>query len=268
MTISKDDLLSIKDFSRLTGIKQSTLRYYDDLGLFTPAKRGENGYRFYSPQQIVTINSIHLLHELDMPIREISEIQNRRTPELMFDVFSKKEDSLEAELLKLRRTYNVVHTLRRMIQLGLTADEAVIDTMYLDQLPIVIGPKNDFKNSDHWYDAFLEFCTAAKQYRIDLRLPVGGYFNGFDSFSKHPTEPDNFFSVDPTGYYERPFGKFVVAYVRGFYGEIGNLLERLDKYISENKIKNLGCVYHIFLHDELSIDDPDKYLSIVTIQVL
>jgi DNA-binding transcriptional MerR regulator len=92
MPISHNDLLSIKDFSQLTGIKQSTLRYYDDLGLFSPAKRGENGYRYYSPQQIITINSINLLNELDMSIREISEIQKNRSPELLFHVLSEKED--------------------------------------------------------------------------------------------------------------------------------------------------------------------------------
>ena len=268
MTISKNDLLSIKDFSRLTGIKQSTLRYYDDLGLFTPAKRGENGYRYYSPQQIITINSIHMLHELDMPIRKISDIQSRRTPELMFEVLSDKEESLEAELTNLRHAYNVVHTLKRLIQIGLSSEENVIEVRYYEDLPIVIGPVNDFKGSPYFYDAFLEFCEVSKQYRIDLRLPVGGLFADFNVFCKSPAKPTNFFSVDNNGIDKRPSGRYVSAFQRGYYGEPGDLVERMEKYVKDNGIKTVGPVYNIFLLDEICVNDPNNYLLHATVEVV
>ena len=192
MAISKNDMLSIKDFSRLTGIKQSTLRYYDDLGLFSPIIRGSNGYRYYSPQQITTINSINLLHELDMPIRKVSDIQNNRSPELMFKVLSEKEEVLGAELTKLERSYNVVRTLKRMIQIGLASDENIVETRFYDELPIVIGSVNDYSGSSYFFDAFLKFCEEAKQYRIDMRLPVGGMFTDFDTFCSCPSNPSYF----------------------------------------------------------------------------
>jgi len=267
MGISKSDLLSIKDFSNLTGIKQSTLRYYDDLGLFSPALRGDNGYRYYSPQQIITINSINLLHELDMPIRQISDIQNNRTPEKLFKVFSDKEEALGAELLNLERSYNVVRTIKRMIQIGLTSDETVVETRFFEELPIVIGSENDFGNSDHFYNAFLNFCAEAKQYRIDLRLPVGGLFEDFDEFCKHPSRPTNFFSVDPKGLDKRSAGKYLSAFQRGYYGEVGDIVERMKKYLEENELTAIGPVYNIFLHDELSIDDLHNYLMHATVEV-
>lgn len=268
MAISKNDMLSIKDFSRLTGIKQSTLRYYDDLGLFSPVIRGTNGYRYYSPQQITTINSINLLHELDMPIRKVSDIQNNRSPELMFRVLSEKEEVLEAELMKLERSYNVVRTLKRMIQIGLASDEAVIETRFYDELPIVIGPENEFGHSRYFIDDFLKFCENAKQYRIDLRLPVGGMFTDFDTFCQGPALPTNFFSVDPKGLDKRPAGKYVSAFQRGYYGETGNLVERMKTYIHEQNLRITGPVYNIFLHDELSIDDPHNYLLQATVEVV
>ena len=267
MTISKNDLLSIKDFSSLTGIKQSTLRYYDDLGLFSPATRGDNGYRYYSPQQMITINSINLLHELDMPIRQISDIQSNRSPELMLKVLSDKEEALEAELKNIERSYNVVRTLKRMIQTGLASDETRIETRFLEDQPIVIGPLNDFGNSKYFYDAFLRFCTEAKQYRIDLRLPVGGMFEDFNEFCMHPSEPTYFFSVDPKGLDKRPAGKYLSAFQRGYYGETGDLVGRMRNYLLDNGLLPIGPVFNIFLHDELSIDDPHNYLLHATVEV-
>ena len=267
MDISRSDLLSIKDFSNLTGIKQSTLRYYDDLGLFSPTHRGENGYRYYSPQQIVTINSINLLHELDMPIRQISGIQSNRTPELMFKVLSDKEETLEAELLNLERSYNVVRTLKRMIQIGLTSDESIVETRFFDELPIVIGPENDFQSDEQFYGAFLKFCSNAKNYRIDLRLPVGGLFDSFDEFCNYSSKPTRFFSVDPKGLDKRAAGKYLSAFSRGYYGETGDLVDRMKKHLLEQGLIPIGPVYNIFLHDELSIDNPNNYLLQATVEV-
>ncbi|MDR1796979.1 MAG: MerR family transcriptional regulator [Clostridiales Family XIII bacterium] len=260
-------MLSIKDFSKLTGIKQSTLRYYDDLGLFSPAKRGDNSYRYYSPHQIITINSINLLHELDMPIRSISEIQRNRTPERVLEVLSEKESELEAELSKIERSYNVIKTLRRLIGIGLTVDDNAIEIRHMDELPIVIGPRNDFRDSLYFYDAFLRFCAESKQYRIDLRFPVGGLFEDFDTFKEHPGEPCNFFSVDPSGIDKKQPGKYLVAYTRGYYGNTGDMTERVKRYLDENKLTPAGPVYNIFLLDELSIKEQDQYLMQFSMRV-
>ena len=265
--MNENDLLAISDFARITGINRSALIYYDEIGLFAPAKRGDNGYRYYSPQQIVTINSINLLHELDMPIRQITHIQSNRSPELMFEVLNEKEAALEAEFINIERSYNVVKTLKRMIQAGLSADEFVIETRFLEEMPIVIGPQNDFGGSQYFYDAFLKFCSEAKQYRIDLRLPVGGMFEDFNTFCAFPGRPTRFFSVDPKGLDKRPAARYLSAYQRGYYGETGSLVDRTKTYMSESGLSPVGPVYNLFLHDELSIDDPKNYLMNFTVEV-
>ncbi|GHU65653.1 multidrug-efflux transporter 2 regulator [Clostridia bacterium] len=262
-----NELLSIKDFAKLTGVKEAALRYFDNLGLFSPFKRGVNGYRYYSPQQIITINSINLLLDLGMPTKEISEIESNRTPALMQTVLTRKENELETELHRIERAYNVVHTLRRMISLGLAADENIIETRYIDELPFVIGPENDFGTSKVFYDAFLRFCDQAPAYRIDLRLPVGGAFRDFDSFMAAPSEPTWFFSCDPKGLDKRVAGKYLCAYGRGYYGQYAEAVASMKAHIDERGLKPNGPVYIIYLLDELSELDPDNYLAQILVSV-
>ncbi|MDR0853685.1 MAG: MerR family transcriptional regulator [Clostridiales Family XIII bacterium] len=261
------DLLSIKDFSKLTGIKQTTLRYFDDMGLFSPAVRGENSYRYYSPQQIITINSINLLNELDMPIKRICEIERDRTPENIYAVLGDKEDELQAEIHRLQKSYNVITTLRKNIDEGLAAGNDQISIVKQDRQPIVIGDKNDFKGSTYFYDAFLTFCHDAPKKDIDLRLPVGGRFSDFSSFLNDGGRPATFFSVDPDGKDEIPAGKYLVGYARGYYGETAGLPERLDAYIRENNIETDGELYVIYLLDELSIHEKDNYLFKASVKI-
>ena len=39
--------LTVGQLAKLLGIKNRTLHYYDEIGLFSPNVKGENGYRYY-----------------------------------------------------------------------------------------------------------------------------------------------------------------------------------------------------------------------------
>ena len=47
-----ENLYTTGAFAKYFGIKKDTLFYYDEIGLFSPAFIGENGYRYYTASQI------------------------------------------------------------------------------------------------------------------------------------------------------------------------------------------------------------------------
>ena len=61
------------------GVTKHTLFHYDEIGLFRPEKKGENGYRYYSMAQIEVFDVIYTLKDLDMPLSEIREYLDRRS---------------------------------------------------------------------------------------------------------------------------------------------------------------------------------------------
>jgi DNA-binding transcriptional MerR regulator/effector-binding domain-containing protein len=259
--------LSIKDFSAYTGIKQSTLRYFDDLGLFSPIERGENGYRYYSPQQIITINAINVLCDLDVPVKCITEIERDRSPEKILGLFQEKELELENTIRKLQRSHDVVRVLRRQIQHALAVSEDQISVEYMEDTAIVLGPENDFSYQGYFYEAFLKFCTEAKQYRINLNFPIGGVFSDMAYFLEKSSEPQHFFSLDPSGLGEKAAGNYLVGYTRGYYGETGDLPERMRQYAEANDLEFAGPVYNIYLLDEISVKDYHQYLLQASVPV-
>ena len=261
------ELLSISDFALLTGIKESSLRYYDKLGLFSPAVRGDNGYRYYIPQQIITIKTLSLLHQLDMPIKEISELENNRTPGRMMDILTKKEEELEVQLKTLQQSFNVIQTRRRLIQSGMEHDVETLQVEYLDEFCYTLGPVTEFRNAEDFYQPFLDFCESAHESRVDLRLPVGGLFPSMDFYLERPSMPERFFSIDPEGVVKRPAGKYLVGYVRGFYGVTNGLEKKMHDWIKENGAKTIGPVFNIFLLDEISMINPDHYMLQASVRI-
>ena len=69
------------EFAARCGVTKHTLFHYDQLGIFSPVLKEENGYRFYSYAQIEVFHVISTLKELDIPLKEIKAYLDRRSPE-------------------------------------------------------------------------------------------------------------------------------------------------------------------------------------------
>jgi len=260
-------MFSIKDFSSYTGTTPATLRYYDEIGLLPPAARDTNNYRYYRPFQIMTLNFIKVLTDLGVPLAKIKKMTKHRTPQGMIELLRAQEEILDAEFRRLQTAYSILHTFRKNIHSGLSAEEGFIGVKDLDEARLIEGPPNEFGDIGSFYSAFIGFCNSADKYRINLRYPVGGMYAGMGSFMRSPSEPERFFSADPCGNARRPAGKYLVGYQRGFYGQFGDLPGKLDAYAKENGLACEGPVYSLYLLDEVSVDAPDGYLAEVTVGV-
>jgi len=274
LAVEDDALLTIKEFSDLTGVNQSTLRYYDEIGLLPPESRGaENNYRYYTPLQMQTVNFINVLVNLGVPLSKINEMVSERTPENVVELLGRQEILLDRRLYEIRTSYSIIHTFRKNIENGLHGRAGEIRVESLDELNYILGPVNDFEGGRNFYDTFKSFCKAANEYRINLDYPVGGYFYDMESFMANPDKPDKYFSLDSVGNCTRHAGDYLVGYRRGyhgsngFFGENADMPMRLQGYANENRLRLRGPVYAVYLLNEISNKAPEEYLSRISISV-
>jgi DNA-binding transcriptional MerR regulator len=259
--VDDSTLLSIKDFSKLTGIQQSALRYYDKIGLFSPAARGDNNYRFYTPVQLFMLKFINVLAELGIPLTKIKDLIDKRTPENVIDLLGHHVMKLDSQMHRLRISYSIIHAFRNNIQKGLLANKDEIRVEELDEFRMVHGPVNDFKGNDTFYQPFLDFCHSAEKNRINLHYPVGAYHYNMDTFLTAPGEPNKFFSLDPFGDAVCPAGTYLVGYARGYYGNLGDIAQRMSAYAEGHRLTFKGAVYVMYLFDEISMASQSDYLA-------
>ncbi len=267
------DSLSVNEFSKLSGIEKTTLRYWDEIGLFSPAWRDpENNYRYYIPQQIIAVNFVTVLSELNVPLKAISAMKDKRTPESIVELIDRQEVRLDAEMRKLLERYAIIHARRGYIQYGLKmADiahgECKVTVYDAPERNLILGPPNAFVEGESFYGAFMRFCRQAKGLRINLSYPIGGYHETMEGFLAAPHQPDRFFSVDPTGNHTKFAGEYLSGFVRGYYGEFGDLPQQMAAYMADSALTATGPVYAVYLHDEICITDPSQYLSMITVAV-
>ena len=264
------DYYSINEFSRLSGVEASTLRYWDSIGLFSPLKRDPaSGYRYYSLAQITMLNFVSTLSDIGIPLKTIAELRSDRDPERFLRLLEKEDRQLDIELHKLQARAAIIHTKQELIRYGLSIDETEIREVYRDvEWTATLWPRNEYNEDDTFIEPLTKFVNQAEQYRINLGFPIGGRYDSMQTFIQSPGRPDNFFSIDPNGANTRRRGDYIVGFTRGYYGELGDLPERMEQYLKDHNLKAPGSVYLTYPHDEACYKDDDQYLAQVMIAVV
>ena len=263
-----DDILSIQEFSKLSGVEASTLRYWDEIGIFTPLKRDpDNKYRYYSSAQLLALNFVTVLSALDIPLKTIAELRRVRDPEMLLTLLEKQEQQMDMEMRRLRLRYSIIHARRELINLGAKADEGTLAIAQFDEKPIILWPRNEYNEGETFIEPLSSFISQTSELHINLSFPVGGCYDSMEGFTKFPERPDYFISVDPTGKHTRKAGEYLVGYARGYYGDLGDLPGRMLDYANEQRLNLAGPVYTLYLFDETCVTDPSQYLAQCSIAV-
>lgn len=109
-------LFSIGKLAKLSNTTVRTLRYYDEIGLLTPAKISEGSHRYYDNSAVVKLHNIILLKGLGFELETIQRI-------LAKDIKSSEEllklrlEILEEELLQLKQQKQKITALLQVIDM-------------------------------------------------------------------------------------------------------------------------------------------------------
>lgn len=70
----KEILLKIGDAAKRTGLSTKTIRYYEDIALLSPAKRGDNGYRDYSDRDLDSLRFLQRARRTGFSLEECRQL--------------------------------------------------------------------------------------------------------------------------------------------------------------------------------------------------
>lgn len=105
----------IGDFSNITGISISTLRYYDEIGLLKPEMVDQfTNYRFYTEDNVNEASSITLFKKLGFTLDEIMEYKNSSYDnDMANNLLLRKQNQISEEMERLQEMYDNITVLRK-----------------------------------------------------------------------------------------------------------------------------------------------------------
>ncbi len=97
----------IAQLERRSGQTRDTIRYYERLGLITPPRRGDNGYRLYDERAVVELSFIAKAQEVGFTLQQIkpSMVHLHAPPEQcqeLIDGLQAKRAEIEARMAQDR----------------------------------------------------------------------------------------------------------------------------------------------------------------------
>ena len=102
-------------FAKLANVTERTIRYYDKIGLLKPSFVMENGYRYYTDEDLLKLQRIISLKNLGFSLEEIYPMTLRddkksleESLELQIELVDKKIHSLENLKETLKNTYKLI----------------------------------------------------------------------------------------------------------------------------------------------------------------
>lgn len=196
-----NNLKTVHEVSRITGVSIRTLHHYDKIGLLPPAAFTESGYRLYDDTSLKRLQSIMMLRELEFPLAEIHTIIDSPA----FDQTKALEEQIV--LLELKREH-LDNLIKYAKKLKLKGDRAMSFEAFDKRR---IDSYREFAK-EAWgdTDAYKEYEKKSKGYTdLDQRRIAEGLMDIFYEFGDMKT-------MDPGN------------------PDVQKQVEKLQKYITEN----------------------------------
>ena len=264
-----NSLFSIGEISRHQNISRQTLIFYDKIGLFCPAYVDpDNGYRYYSANQLDFLDTILIMKKIGFSLDEIKEHTKHYTMESSLAALKKQQMAIERRIEELQMIKSrVEHRCAQMeqsISLRENADAVTVEQIRRQYILLQeVAPPFSMKN----------ISLATKQCFVRSfreQLPVffqSGAIVPYERIRQgRYTEASHvFLPIEKRGSFdeiaELPEGECVCAHHIGDYLSIGKAYERILDFCAKNRLRILSDAYEFAVNDYLSTGDEGEYIT-------
>jgi DNA-binding transcriptional MerR regulator len=107
--------VTIGELAHLTGLNAKAIRYYEQIGILPPSRRGENGYRLYSQADLNRLHLLRRLRLLGISLAEAKKLLGATLDAPCYEVQHELLDLVNARLIALDQEIAELYSLREEV---------------------------------------------------------------------------------------------------------------------------------------------------------
>lgn len=260
-------LFTTGQFVKLHNINKRTLHYYDDIQLFSPAHKGENGYRYYTYMQSATLEMLLALRELNMSIEEIYSFMKSRNQQTFREIVENKTAEIDRTITQLNDIRSLLKHKANCLDVCAKSDLTCIDILTFDTEYLLLSkPITGTYDADD-FAVLIEHSHYAHGHRLfnksyGCMISAENICNGnFDSYTCFFTRVDDRHS----GSFVKPAGQYIRAFCKGDWDMLPETYRRITDFAEEQGLTLTGYAYEEGLN-EAAIDDMSDYVTMITVR--
>ena len=263
-------------FAALCGTTKETLRHYKDIGLLSPAHRGDNGYFYYDVEQFYDFYAISVFRQTGTSLEEIRRCLQEQDAVQTLALLREQQYRLDVERKKLERMDFVLSSALHNLEFGpvpnMAPQTAWFEAEHLLALPAeeLEGLMTPAASEDEMLIAVLERCQSlCEQYGIQTDFQLGaihqpGERGGAGAISHLYTRIKE--KADFPYYMEKPAGHYLYLCCRGRW-DISEGYTALKNYIQEQGLEVAGNFYACDLAGFILNSVEKNAVSMISVQL-
>lgn len=264
-------MLSIGEFSKICKVSTKTLRYYAEIGLILPSEiNPENGYRYYSIEQLETMLFIIRLKSYNFSLEEIKQIMElgEFNEEKLYVALTQKKEDIKKHLHECERSLNQLEHDMSNIKCGKPIMSYLDDIdVELVEVPMMcllyvrkIVQADNF--SDEYSICFGKLLDRIRKDNLTIANPPMVLFHS-NEFS--PFGLDTEFAI-PIGEYvtgTRDFraGLCLKTVVKGSYSILSSVYAKQTKWAEQNGYECTGALFEVYVTDPSQVTEEDELIT-------
>ena len=260
--------LTVSQFAKLHNVNKRTLHYYDEIGIFSPDYKGENGYRYYDYMQGVDFEYIKMLKELNMGLDEIKKYIDNPNEEDFKEIAEVKIKEINQEIKLLNRRKEVLEDkLQKLSKCDEVRNKNYIKVVECEEEKFFYTPFK-FEDDDlkqlisHIKDVWTvdEYCKGIGSF-VSVEKIQRGEFEEYDGLFIEMLD-----DIDSDNMIIKPKGKYICAYHMGDWDTLPKFYGEIVEYAEENNLTLVGYSFEIGMND-FAISDMKDYITQIMIRV-
>ena len=248
-------------------VNKRTLHYYDDIGLFCPLTKEENGYRYYDISQSIDFEYIRMLKELNMSIKEIEIYRKQPTPDNFLKIADTKEQELDKEIQKLKNIKRILQAKKKQIVFCESLREQEIRVEECKSERILTFPY-DFSEDD----ISQIFNPLKSTWGIEqIRMGIGSFISLDNVYNMNFTKYDGIYTIalnnkSVSNSFIKPKGRYLCGYQKGTWDKLPEMYQKMLDYSKKHDLELTGYAYEVGLNDFV-ISNPNDYVTKIMIKI-
>ncbi|OPJ58135.1 MerR family transcriptional regulator [Clostridium oryzae] len=266
--------LSTGELAKMLGVTKQTVIYYDNIGLISPAKRGEKEYRQYTLEQADELDSILTFRNIGVSIKVLKEYLSERNAKRCIEMLKHQKEKVDKEIQKLDRIRKKIESRAKLLEKVVEVkDLKKVEFVYHEQEVYMIEECKEADEKSHM-QSFTALCNHSKQLGIDFENPICNIIRKKDLATGAYEKTAHFGIKIPDDFQDanierfiKPSGTYAFTYHQGSYETMNLTYERLIAHIKKHGYEVCGNAYETDLLSTLTSLDRNEYLKLIAIQV-
>ncbi|QIK69518.1 MerR family transcriptional regulator [Erysipelothrix sp. HDW6C] len=266
----KNDKITTGQFAKLANVPKHVLFYYDEIDLFKPEFVEDNGYRYYAYHQYYAFIVITFLRDMGMPLAEIKDYLDNRSPDHLTSILTQRLDMIEENIQKLMLSQNfITHTLDN-IKIAQQSPLDICQIKETHQELLIISQESPTRNPK---DYLSELTAFSVDNGITFVNYIGTMIHRDDVFAGNPRNHSFHYAtvlgeMDATNTITRPKGKYLTYLHHGDFDSIYKGYEAMVDYAKNHQLKLGDYFYENLLINEITVKTVDEFIVEISVQIL